>query len=238
VLETIPRRDRKRHAEQLLSEVRLPPASWQRRPAELSGGESQRLALARALAPNPELLLLDEPLVQLDAPMREELLQLIRCVAADRGMTVIYVTHAWAEVAEVGRQVAVLVSGRLEQTGTLDAVFQRPISPAVARLTGPIVEIPRQLLETGLIVQHPRPQAWPAVPLTDGDVLIVRPQQLQVVSATARTCWTVVSCRPHASSWRLSLNGNDDELQIDTGTPVAPGQLVSLQLLTGVGSCK
>jgi glycerol transport system ATP-binding protein len=104
-----------------------------RRPAELSGGQQQRTALARALAKDAELLLLDEPLVNLDYKLREELraelLQLLR----ERSTTVVYATTEPLEALQLGGQLLVLVEGRLLQAGPTLEVFHRPASLAAAR---------------------------------------------------------------------------------------------------------
>lgn len=104
-----------------------------RRPAELSGGQQQRVALARALAKNAGLLLLDEPLVNLDYKLREELrlelLQLLR----ERNTTVVYATTEPQEALQLGGQVVVMDAGRVLQSGPTLEVFHRPASLAAAR---------------------------------------------------------------------------------------------------------
>lgn len=104
----------KRAAEELLERVRL-EGRGDRRPGALSGGEAQRLALARALAGDPEFLLLDEPLNSVDAELRETLASLIRREAEDRGLTLLMVTHSATEAAAVADRVIAMRSGRLEQ---------------------------------------------------------------------------------------------------------------------------
>ena len=89
----------------------------QRRPGELSGGEARRVALARALAPRPRYLLLDEPLTSLDSDLRGELLGLIRAVTRESGAGLIYVTHDREEAATVADRTLVLREGRLEEMG-------------------------------------------------------------------------------------------------------------------------
>ena len=108
----------------------------ERKPDELSGGERQRVALARALAIRPRLLFLDEPLGTLDPVTREHVAtELARCHQA-LGMTTIHVTHDHTEARMAGDAVAVLLDGRLEQSGGIDEVFRRPRTPALARFLG------------------------------------------------------------------------------------------------------
>lgn len=107
-----------------------------RRPHQLSGGERQRVALARALAPQPRLLLLDEPLSALDAAAREALRQELRGLLAAAGVPAILVTHDRSEAMALGDLVAVLVAGQLRQVGTVPEVFGAPADEQVARAVG------------------------------------------------------------------------------------------------------
>ena len=112
-------------------------AGFERRKVqELSGGQQQRVALARALAPQPRVLLLDEPLSNLDPALRErtrrELRQLIKRV----GITTVFVTHEQEEAFDLGDRVAVLSAGRLEQAGPPDELYERPATLFVATFVG------------------------------------------------------------------------------------------------------
>jgi ABC-type sugar transport system ATPase subunit len=107
-----------------------------RRPGQLSGGERQRVALARALVREPAVLLLDEPLSNLDAELRAQTRDELRTVHERTGGTVVHVTHDQGEALSLGDQVAVLLDGRVAQTGTPDELWQRPASRAVARFLG------------------------------------------------------------------------------------------------------
>ncbi len=90
----------------------------ERRPSTLSGGERQRVALARSLAARPRLLLLDEPLSNLDAPLRARARTLIRTVVREAGITALHVTHDQAEAFELGDRIAILARGRLAAVGS------------------------------------------------------------------------------------------------------------------------
>ena len=107
-----------------------------RRPGELSGGERQRVALARALAARPRVLLLDEPLSNLDAQLRVSTRGEIRRVQEETGVTTLHVTHDQGEALALGHRVAVLREGRVEQLGTPDEVWEHPASAWVARFVG------------------------------------------------------------------------------------------------------
>jgi ABC-type sugar transport system ATPase subunit len=107
-----------------------------RRPGQLSGGERQRVALARALVREPAVLLLDEPLSNLDAELRAQTRDELRLLHERTGGTVVHVTHDQGEALSLGDQVAVLLDGRVAQTGTADELWQRPANRAVARFLG------------------------------------------------------------------------------------------------------
>jgi ABC-type sugar transport system ATPase subunit len=105
-----------------------------RYPAELSGGEQQRVALGRAIVRRPAALLLDEPLSSLDAPVRRGLRRQLKRVQRDLGVPTMYVTHDPLEAVTLGDRIAVLVKGRVEQIGSPDEVCRQPVSEFVADL--------------------------------------------------------------------------------------------------------
>lgn len=107
-----------------------------RDPDQLSGGQQQRIALARALAPGPEVLLLDEPLSALDARLREQLRVTIRTIQQELGITTIYVTHDQAEALAISDRVAVMNDGRIEQVAPPETVYREPASRFVASFVG------------------------------------------------------------------------------------------------------
>jgi len=125
-------RDRVMHA---LSLVQM--ADYAERPVPLlSGGQQQRVALARALATEPIVLLMDEPLSNLDARLREEVRVQIKEVTSSVGVTVLYVTHDQAEAAALADRVAVMSEGRVLQVATPEELYCRPSSPEVADFLG------------------------------------------------------------------------------------------------------
>ena len=108
----------------------------ERRIDELSGGQQQRVALARAIVISPSLLLLDEPLSNLDAKLREETRLQIRDVQRMSGITALYVTHDQAEAMAMSDRIAVLEGGRVHQVGAPRDIYQRPATTFVARFIG------------------------------------------------------------------------------------------------------
>ncbi|MFE3518120.1 ABC transporter ATP-binding protein [Streptomyces sp. NPDC059166] len=131
----VPRAERESRTEELLELVGLPGAA-RRAVAALSGGEQQRVALARALAPRPRLLMLDEPLGQLDRGLRERLVVELRTLFGRLGTTVLAVTHDQGEAFALADRVVVMRDGRIAQDGSPLEVWQRPASAFVARFLG------------------------------------------------------------------------------------------------------
>ncbi|MGW1072584.1 ABC transporter ATP-binding protein [Streptomyces sp. NPDC002537] len=129
------RTEAERRVDELLDMVGLPGAR-RRSVAALSGGEQQRVALARALAPRPRLLMLDEPLGQLDRGLRERLVVELRELFGRLGTTVLAVTHDQGEAFALADRVVVMRDGRIAQAGTPLEVWQRPASEFVARFLG------------------------------------------------------------------------------------------------------
>ena len=109
-----------------------------RYPSQLSGGQRQRIALARALAVEPNVLLLDEPFGALDAKLREELRQWLRRLHQRLGLTGVFVTHDQEEELEVASRVAVMNKGKIEQIGTPEQVYHQPATPFVSGFLGTV----------------------------------------------------------------------------------------------------
>ncbi len=110
----------------------------ERKPGELSGGEQQRVALARALVVRPEVVLLDEPLSNLDARLRLEMRQEIKDIQRRTGITMVYVTHDQTEALSMADRLAVMRSGRIVQVGTPDEVYDAPADEFVANFVGEV----------------------------------------------------------------------------------------------------
>jgi iron(III) transport system ATP-binding protein len=127
--------DRTQRAREVLEVVQCGHLA-DRYPAMLSGGQQQRIALARALAPRPKVMLLDEPLSNLDALLRVELRTHLRAIHRELGFTGIYVTHDQLEAFNLGTRVAVMNAGRIEQLDSASTVYERPATDYVARFLG------------------------------------------------------------------------------------------------------
>ncbi len=131
----VPAPDRARQVAEALDVVRL-GAYAARKPAELSGGQQQRVAIARAIAIKPRLLLLDEPLSNLDAVLRNSVRVELRELHERTGLTTVMVTHDQAEALTLADRVAVMSAGRVEQFGTAEAIYESPATAFVASFVG------------------------------------------------------------------------------------------------------
>jgi sulfate transport system ATP-binding protein len=126
--------------DELLGLVRLDGLA-ERYPAQLSGGQRQRMALARALAPAPEVLLLDEPFGALDAQVRGELRDWLRRLHDEIHVTTIFVTHDQEEAMDVAEQIVLVNHGRIEQVGTARELYEHPTNEFVMSFIGPVNRI-------------------------------------------------------------------------------------------------
>ncbi len=166
-------------------------AGYERRPVtSLSGGQQQRVALARALAPEPAVLLLDEPLSNLDPALRERTRRELRALVHRLGITAVVVTHEQEDAFDLGDRIALLRRGRLEQLGTADELYAAPASAFVAGFIGRASELPAVVLGEG--EARVEGLVWPArwrgpgaaAPGTSAR-LLARPEGLRLVAPGA-----------------------------------------------------
>ena len=154
-----------------------------RMPSELSGGQQQRVALARALAPDPALILLDEPFSSLDPTLRSQLRGDVGRILRAAGATALFVTHDQAEALEISDRVAVMRAGRIEQLSTPTEIYLRPVNRFVAGFVGEANLLPGDVRhgEVETIVGRFRA---PAGSLTDGAraEVLLRPEQLHMLA--------------------------------------------------------
>lgn len=168
----VPRAIGRSEADAMLDRVGIAAADRDRAPAQLSGGQQQRVALARALVTRPDLLLLDEPLANLDRHLREQLRDELRRLQRETGVTTILVTHDQEEALSVSDLIAVMTHGRLVQVGPPAEVYHRPRTPFVARFLGAA-----NLLDGD------------DVGASSGQVVLVRPERLVLGVASAMCPW-------------------------------------------------
>ena len=196
-LRHLDRRARARRVDEVLELVRLPGVG-KRYPHELSGGEQQRIALARALAPDPAVVLLDEPFASLDSTLRDDVRTDVVAALRARNAAAVLVTHERSEALALGDRIAVMSAGRVLQIDRPDEVYERPVDRFVAEFLG----------ETSF--------------LPDGDHLVMaRPHDLTVVAGGADT---VMTRRYLGAAWRYGVRRADGvEVEVDApGSPGAP----------------
>jgi sulfate transport system ATP-binding protein len=155
-----PKAEVRERVHELLSLVRLDGLA-ERYPAQLSGGQRQRMALARALAPRPEVLLLDEPFGALDAQVRGELREWLRRLHEEIHVTTIFVTHDQEEAMEVAEQIVVMNGGCIEQAGSPRELYESPRNEFVMSFVGPVNQLGDELLRPHDIQILPSEDAAP-----------------------------------------------------------------------------
>ena len=186
-----------------------------RRIDELSGGQRQRVALARAIAPQPRVLLLDEPLTALDAKLRETLRVDIDRLLRSLGITTVYVTHDQAEAMALGDRIAVMQKGRIAQIGTPEEIYRAPSNAFVADFIGTMNAISGKV-EDGQFVFPGGRLPWP-VPGTNAksapSTLMFRPEALSLAASGAGNLTaTVVSAFFLGDHVRLVLDAGGQQL--------------------------
>jgi putative spermidine/putrescine transport system ATP-binding protein len=236
----VPKADASQRIARALEMVQL-KGREERYPRELSGGQQQRVALARALVIEPAILLLDEPLANLDAVLRDEMRFFIRSLQQQVGITTLYVTHDQAEALLISDRVAVMFDGRIEQIGNPRDIYNRPRSRRTASFVGlsNFIEgtVSRHDSQTALVeTSHGPISATHAGDLADGQkvTIMVRPEAIEFSSAGSDTnCWhglvsevyflgNVLDCRVQ------TYTGGVIQVHPRPGPQIASGDAVSL----------
>jgi ABC-type Fe3+/spermidine/putrescine transport system ATPase subunit len=195
----------------------------------LSGGEQQRVALARSLAPRPKLLMFDEPLGALDRVLREQLVAELRTILKQIGMTALYVTHDQDEAFAIADRVAIIHDGHVEQSGTPEAIYRAPASAFVARFLGltnlfPVHSRTDGQFETELGTFDIRTQNH----LEDA-VMLIRPERVRVSNSGIPA--RVEECTFRAGKYRARvITENGTRLSIETERAWAIGARVGLEI--------
>jgi iron(III) transport system ATP-binding protein len=239
-----PKADRERRVRDILRAVQLEGYGG-RYPGELSGGQQQRVAVARALVVEPEILLLDEPLSNLDANLREEMRFEIRRLHELFGITTLYVTHDQAEAMVISDRVAVLQHGCVVQIGTAQELFDRPRTRFVAEFIGRTNLIDGVAEETNSVVRGPLRLRVAAGELRRGEAVAIsiRPHQIELRPTTTSPAGgdgenvlrgTVLraSYLGDGVDYQVQLADGDTILRVAGPTPLRarPGESVSLRI--------
>jgi iron(III) transport system ATP-binding protein len=203
-------------------------------PHELSGGEQQRIALARALAPKPKLVLLDEPFSSLDRALRADLRHRTTQLLAAAGISALLVTHDAEEAMEMASTIALMHGGRILQTGTPETLYAAPETRAAALLLG-AANVWSGAAKAGWI--ETPVGTFEAPEFQDGDTarLIVRPENLRVeadgtfttVRKTFRSGMVdLVAIAPDGSEWRASVSPDQLPESERAGLSASPSDVV------------
>ncbi len=192
-----------------------------RMPSEISGGQQQRAAIARALATEPPVLLMDEPFSSLDPQLRLEMGSLIRSIQKQLGITIIFVTHDRAESMALSHQIALLLDGRIAQVASPADLFYRPASRQIARYMGECNFIHGQIRNEQFCC---RLGCFPASGQADGDAQwLIRPHQIVLhardtssESKDEQLVFLVEDCRISGKEAWYRLAGYDTLLQVET----------------------
>ena len=224
------RADRNGRREEFLELVEL-DALVGRRPHSLSGGEAQRLALARALVSEPRILLLDEPLGALDRSLREKMLRLISDVHERLRLTTLYVTHDYEEAVSLAHRVAVFESGRVLQQAEPEELYRRPAHATVARLTGPVALLEGKIVAQGTVefILGRFPTAFEAPPGTAVTV-VLRPEQVEFHD-DPNGRGVVRSRQFHDGRWKIEAEIDAERIGGYTARAFEPGARVEAHVM-------
>lgn len=185
-------------------------------PNSLSGGQQQRVALARAMAPNPAVLLLDEPFASIDVVLRKSLRRECRRLLKERGATAIMVTHDPEEAMDIGDQIAVMEGGQIVQIGSPDTLYSQPATVSVANMLGDSQSFHGLCTQDGLETPF---GTWPQAALANGDKIsgkvqfIARENTLEITPDTDGL--EMRDLRPLGHATRITLaNKNGEEISV------------------------
>jgi sulfate/thiosulfate transport system ATP-binding protein len=200
-----PKQEIRERVHQLLALVHLDQFA-DRLPAQLSGGQRQRMALARALAVEPKVLLLDEPFGALDAKVRKELRDWLRRLHDEVHVTTLFVTHDQEEALEVSDEIVVINEGRIEQIGSPDELYDKPVNDFVMSFLGPVTT-----LEGRLVRPHDIEIFTTAVP----DAVPAEVTRLQRVGFEVRA-----EMNTGSGTWVQLTRGQSESLRLTEGSSV------------------
>ncbi|MBI3044949.1 MAG: ABC transporter ATP-binding protein [Betaproteobacteria bacterium] len=199
----------------------------QRRPSQLSGGQQQRVALGRALALEPSVLLLDEPLSNLDAKLREQMRAELKLIQRESGLPILYVTHDQVEALAMSDRIAVMCAGRVHQLAPPEAIYRRPATAFVLDFIGGVNYLPCQILSAGndavtlrwrgegtIILERPS-----YVPDGREVLLAMRPEDLRLVAPDSDGALRgrVVLRSFYGAGFEYRIRLGETELRVATG---------------------
>jgi len=225
--------ERRRRVASALSAVRLEPYAG-RRPADLSGGQRQRVALARCLVTDPDVVLLDEPLANLDRHLRQEMEETFREFHQRSGATMVYVTHDQAEAMALATDVAVMSEGKVLQLATPQEIYARPEGRQVGMLIGQgsVIKLPSPAGDTRALTEDMMGTLLRTMgeePVAD---VLVRPQDVEI--ADGGVAARVISALFEGERYAVKLSLPDGQmLRAFSRLPVRIGETVPVLVRAG-----
>jgi ABC-type Fe3+/spermidine/putrescine transport system ATPase subunit len=217
----LPRAEIATRTAEMLALVHLPDMG-PRRPADLSGGQQQRVALARALIVQPRVLLLDEPLSNLDAHLRTEMRDLIRSLQQRLNITTLFVTHDQEEAVAMADQIALMLDGRLRQIGPPETFYQQPFDQTVARFFGGVNFIRGKIAGQTFISDLPQLHLRHNLP-QGAAILTIRPESLRFGKGENALQARVIKTEFRGTQKRVTLQVNALTLWADLPPDQANG---------------
>jgi ABC-type Fe3+/spermidine/putrescine transport system ATPase subunit len=230
-MQRVPRERIRAEVQRMLDLVELPDYGG-RKPSQLSGGEQQRIALARALVTRPRLLMLDEPLSSLDPGVRQTLQESIRRIQRELGLTTLLVTHDLAEAFAMADRVAILQNGQLVACDQPRRLYERPPNRSAARFVGITTLLTGRLIGSTL---HSPMGALQTVSngLERDTTFAIRPEQIRLHEQPGpnRVCGTLIDSTYRGDSSEYRVRAGDELLRVRTEShcPLRPGTMVYLE---------
>lgn len=182
-----------------------------RYPGQLSGGQRQRVAFARALAPNPQLLLLDEPFAAIDAKVRKELRRWLKETITKLGITSIFVTHDQDEAVEVADEIIITNKGQIEQKGSPIEIYKNPETPFVAQFIG----------ESNLIEDYTKLKGFEVEEKKDETKAILRPEFIEIAKDDKEILTPLAAEKGIVKD--IAFRGNNVQIDVQVGDVILNG---------------
>jgi len=223
---------RKKRIEKINSRLEMMRLAHRRTayPAELSQGERQRVALARALITHPDVLLLDEPLVNLDRPLKKAVLSQILDIGKKENVTILFVTHDYQEALAIADKLLIMREGKIVQEGSPQEVYRHPLSPFSGFLIGHGGFVKGTVHHKEIISQVG------VFPLTSESsakevFLFFRPEDIKVSTISSKPKARVVNGHYIGGRWLWEIEIKGDRLALYDYNPPTPGEVVSIEVL-------
>lgn len=187
-----------------------------RRPGEISGGQQQRLALARCMATSPQLLLLDEPFSNLDVTLRQQVRQQVSELLKVTGTSAVMVTHDIDDAVSLCDEIAVMKDGKIQQVAPFENIYHQPANEYIARLSGDVVDLTE-------VLHHSFPGRYP-----ESSILLIRPEKLRIRGSRPRFSAQIAEQRFAGKGYEYLFVANEFEFVLWSNEKLQPQSEVNL----------